>query len=172
MPVNYARGFPRDFPRLGDRYQKKSHHTDQYNCIAWAAGECHRPWWPGNIGPEIHWPPNLPADVTIENFTAAFGLVGYITCVGAHREWRFEKVAIYVNRKGEPTHAARQSILGGWTSKLGQNIDIKHATLEVLEGGIYGSVAQIMKRHWTIPRIIMAILLRLKTFSQFRREPL
>lgn len=172
MSTDYARGFPRDFPRLRDRYLRTSHRTDQYNCIAWAAGECHRPWWPGGTSPEVYWPPNLPADLTLENFANAFRLMGYETCVGAHREWRFEKVAIYVNRKGQPTHAARQSLFGGWISKLGPNVDIKHETLEVLEGGLYGSVEQIMKRHWTISRVVLALFLRIKTSSRFKREPI
>jgi hypothetical protein len=73
--------------------------------------------------------------LTLENFANAFRLSGYEICAGAQREWKFEKVAIYIDRKGQPTHAARQSLFGGWISKLGTNVDIKHKTLELLEGG-------------------------------------
>ena|SRR5438093_12138462 len=127
MAPSYARGFPHNFPKLGNRYQKKSHRTDQYNCIAWAASECHRPWWPGGA-PEAYWPPNLPPDETLDNFTNAFIEIGYEVCTGAHYEWRFEKIALYVNRRGVPTHAAKQTWTGAWISKLGKNVDIKHRT--------------------------------------------
>jgi len=56
-----------------------------------------------------------------------------------------EKIAIYTDR-AKPTHAARQLADGSRTSKLGQAGDISHQTLDALEGGLYGSVAQIMSR--------------------------
>ncbi len=70
--------------------------------------------------------------------------------------WRrdFEKIAIYVDTDGVPTHAARQLPDGSWTSKLGDWEDIQHQTLEALETGNdkahqelgYGKVAKIMRR--------------------------
>jgi len=107
MPAGYAKNFPSNFPRLGANYLKKSSDTDQYNCIAWAMSECHRPWWPGSE-PAGYWPPDLPHDETIDNFVEAFRRKGYELCAGAHHEWLFEKVAIYADLKGVPTHAARQ----------------------------------------------------------------
>src|SRR5712692_9736276 len=120
MSSSYAKKFPVEFPLLGTRYQEKSGQTDRYNCIAWAMSECQRPWWPGSA-PEGYWPLDLPPDETIDNFIAAFRKKGYVPCVGAHHERRFEKVALYANRRGAPTHAARQSWLGVWFSKLGTN---------------------------------------------------
>src|ERR1035438_2136458 len=124
MPPAYARNFPTNFPRLGNRYSRKSSSTDQYNCIAWAMSECHRPWWPGCVEPAGYWPLDLPQDETIENFIVAFQKKGYELCDGTHHEWRFEKVALYANQMGIPTHAARQSWRGTWFSKLGTNVDI------------------------------------------------
>jgi len=165
MPAGYAKNFPSNFPRLGTNYLKKSSDTDQYNCIAWAMSECHRPWWPGSE-PAGYWPPDLPHDETIDNFVEAFRRKGYELCAGAHHEWLFEKVAIYADLKGVPTHAARQSWRGVWISKLGQNVDISHATLRHLEDGLYGSVVLVMKRKWTVERFTTALRLRLKTSAR------
>jgi hypothetical protein len=56
-----------------------------------------------------------------------------------------EKVALFADPAGIPTHAARQLASGQWTSKLGQAEDIEHE-LRALEGEIYGVVALILKR--------------------------
>jgi hypothetical protein len=162
MSSGYASPFSRDFPHLGNQYQKKSSYTNQYNCIAWAMSECHRPWWPGSA-PDGYWPANLPPTLTIDNFVAAFRQKGYELCQGSHHEWRFERVALYADRLGVPTHAARQSWRGVWFSKLGQNIDITHKSLEALEGGTYGAVVHMMKRPWTLQRLATAAIVRIKT---------
>ena len=166
MSQGYARQFPLHFPRLGSNFRKKSCPTDRYNCIAWAMSECHRPWWPGSA-PEGYWP-RLQSDVTIENFVHAFETKGYQLCVGAHYELLFEKVALYADRNGTPTHAARLSWRGQWISKLGQNVDIKHDTLEGLEAGLYGSVVLMMRRAWTPTRLAVAAILSLRTSSTLR----
>jgi len=163
MPPDFARNFPSNFPRLGNQYAMKSSRTDQYNCIAWAMSECYRPWWPGCVEPAGYWPPDLPSDETIDNFIAAFQKKGYEICVGAHHEWRYEKVALFADQMGIPTHAARQSWRGAWFSKLGTNVDITHGSLRSLEDGLYGTVVQTMKRPWTTRRIATAVLLRIKT---------
>ena len=106
-----------------------------YNCIAWAIGEIHRPWWP-NAAPEYFWPSDLPQDETLDSFIAAFRKYGgYEVCVGGRRELRFQKIALYVDNQGTPTHAARQTWRGAWHSKIGYNVDLIHKTLEHLEGG-------------------------------------
>jgi hypothetical protein len=156
----YAARFPTNFPRLGNQYRKRSCATELYNCIAWAMSECHRPWWPG-AEPAAYWPVELSPDVTIENFVFAFMKKGYQPCVGAHHEWRFEKIAIYADRYGEPAHAARSLLFGGWISKLGRNVDIRHESLEVLEGGLYGSVIQVMRRPRTAKLVMVAFVMRL-----------
>ena len=57
----------------------------------------------------------------------------------------FEKIAIFVDATGEPTHAARQMGSGMWTSKLGTAHDIAH-TLTGVAGRQYGRVGAIVKR--------------------------
>ena len=67
-------------------------------------------------------------------------------CGSPEYESGYEKVAIY-GKDGEWKHAARQLTEDGtWTSKLGPEDDINHATLEALAGATYGTVVQIMKR--------------------------
>lgn len=74
-----------------------------------------------------------------------FATLGYMDATSRDIEPSFEKVAIYANKSLQVTHAARQISAGLWTSKLGRNVDVSH-TLEALEGGIYGTVAKILKR--------------------------
>lgn len=164
MSAAYASRFQHQFPRLGNRYRKKSSPTDKYNCIAWAMGEYHRPWWPGSV-PEGYWPADLPPEETIENFVAAFEKIGYELCVGSHHEWRFQKIVIYADSQGIPTHAARLSLCGTWISKLGQNVDISHRSHDLLDGPLYGTVVRVMKRPWTLRRIVSACFVRLRTWS-------
>ena len=83
-----------------------------------------------------------------------FESLGYRECANDTSETGFEKVAIYVNGEGLPTHAARQLENGNWTSKLGYWQDIEHASLRALENAplmdsLYGTVALLMRR----PRI-------------------
>ncbi len=78
-------------------------------------------------------------------FMAAFGTLGYEPCANGALEHGFEKVAIYQSPNGV-THAARQLSTGCWTSKVGRLEDIEHASPAELEGGIYGQVAQYMRR--------------------------
>jgi hypothetical protein len=56
-----------------------------------------------------------------------------------------EKVALYADANGCPTHVARQLPNGRWTSKLGELEDIEH-DLPALEGDLYGSVTLVLKR--------------------------
>ena len=132
------------------QYRLTSKQTRRYNCIAWAAGDNTRWWWPTRFQNE-YWPPELPRVVTLQNFIDAFALQGYEPCDGPSQEENFEKVAIYVNAEGTPTHAARQLPCGFWASKLGNYVDIEHllpedvATTEAGESS-YGTVATWMKR--------------------------
>ena len=67
-------------------------------------------------------------------------------CNSIAYEEGFEKVAIYIDTHGKPTHAARQLSSGIWTSKLGQLEDIEHSKLDDITGSQYGSVGVILKR--------------------------
>lgn len=133
------------FPRLRSTgFSVSSPATIDYNCIAWAAGDIGRCWWPdsNNIG---FWPHTAPRAETIEAFVGAFETLGYSLCGSAEHEIGFEKIAIYVDRDQMPTHGARQLDSGLWTSKLGDFEDIEH-TLDGLEGPTYGKVAAVMRR--------------------------
>lgn len=83
----------------------------------------------------------------MECFVTTFSKYGYQPCESDDLEAGYEKVAIYVDSTGTPTHMARQLGSGTWTSKLGKLEDIEHTTLEQLEGEkSYGSAYQILKR--------------------------
>ena len=124
-------------------YQVTSPADPVYNCIAWAAGESDRWWWPDPLG-VFFWPASVPREETLDAFVAAFASLGYSPTGDAAVEAETDKVAIFAN-SGVPTHTARQLPNGNWTSKLGQAVDIEHL-LSGLSGAIYGRVVVILKR--------------------------
>jgi hypothetical protein len=131
------------FPNLTSRkYDVTSPLSQSYNCIAWAANETHRKWWP--IG--AHWPSNIPQEETVDAFILAFAKSGYRPCDTGKFENGYEKVVIYVDSTQTPTHMARQLVSGLWTSKLGDLEDIEHATPRELEGQNYGIAIQYLRR--------------------------
>lgn len=126
-------------------YRITSERTPLYNCIAFAAGEAHRWWWP--IG--AYWPKQSPREETIDSFILAFRSLGYSPCDDGVLEEGFEKLAIYADEDETPTHMARQLPSGMWISKCGQLEDIEHETLEALSGfgsREYGAVIKFLKR--------------------------
>lgn len=116
-----------------------------YNCIAWAGGNAVDWWWPLDDARKTYWPKGVPRETTLDAFWAAFVSLGYFICDTDTLEPAHEKVAIFTDDAGIPTHAARQLPTGRWSSKLGQSEDIEHE-LHSLEGTIYGSIALILKR--------------------------
>ena len=118
--------------------------SPDYNCIAWAAGDTERWWWP-LAGSFAYWPSNVPVQETLDAFIIAFGTLGFIPCENQNIEHGHEKIAMYVDDTGKPTHAARQLPNGRWTSKLGQGQDIEHE-LDGLTDSLYGTVVQVLKR--------------------------
>ncbi len=129
----------------GARYLVTSPETPLYNCVAWAASDESRWWWPDPMEVSF-WPPTVPREETRESFLAAFATLGFLPCEGVELERGFEKLAIYSEPDGTPTHVARQLPDGRWTSKLGNLEDIEHDDLECLHGDPYGGVAVILKR--------------------------
>ena len=131
-------------------FQRWSDETDEYNCIAFAAGDFTQWWWP--VGKkwttrlrsarDAYWPPSCPREVTIQAFICASATLGYSPCADGTVETGYEKVALYVDAGKVPTHAARQTPSGKWASKLGDSWDIEH-TQHLSE---YGSVEQFLKR--------------------------
>jgi hypothetical protein len=142
--------FPQHFPNFKPRHCDPDDMSDfdtRYNCIAWAASDTSRWWWPDD--PIIgygYWPPTVPRELTIPAFVAAFQTLGYTACPDDSVENGFEKIAIYADRNSEPTHAARQLVNGFWTSKFGAYEDARHVDLSCLEGPGYGKVFVFMKR--------------------------
>lgn len=132
------------WPNLRDEdFTESSEETTEYNCIAHAAGNAAAWWWPSGIN---YWPPSVPEEWTLDAFRQAYATLGYDICDNQDLEAGFEKVAIYTDAEGRPTHAARQLPDGRWTSKLGSLIDIDHANLDCLAGGGYGSVSLVLRR--------------------------
>lgn len=134
------------FPNLQEKgYDLTSPETPFYNCMAWAAGDTARWWWP-DPNDQYYWPAGIPRHETLQTFILLFKNIGYTVCEDAKYEDAFEKVAIYVDDlTGKPTHAARQVAYGRWTSKLGSLVDIEH-DINGVSGRRYGSIAAIMKR--------------------------
>ncbi len=130
----------------------KSPASPEYNCIAWAANEDFRWWWP--IPEDLYyWPENAPKEETLEAFVKAFETLGYVACDNDNLENGFEKVAVYVDKLGIPRHVAKQLRNGKWTSKLGRCIDVEHElnclreyVLSIDKTEDYGTVAAILKR--------------------------
>jgi hypothetical protein len=116
-----------------------------YNCIAWAADDPGRWWWPDRMM-QTYWPPTAPREETLAAFEIAFGLLGYSARTDDSVKQGTQKVAIFINNQGTPTHAARQLADGWWTSKLGPQIDIEHE-LSAIQGPIYGSVGVLLGRN-------------------------
>ncbi|MBI5865352.1 MAG: hypothetical protein HZB38_12755 [Planctomycetes bacterium] len=133
------------FPRLRlENCRLTSPEDEEYNCIAWAADDNKRWWWP-DPQEQAYWPPFVPRVVSLEAFESAFRTLGYADRTDATLEPGTQKVAIFVNTHGRPTHAARQLSDGWWASKLGPQIDIEHE-LSAIQGPEYGTVAVVLAR--------------------------
>lgn len=145
-----------EFDNLGEHdydHNDVSPATPRYNCIAWAAGENHRRWWPADWDTvTYYWPPHLSREPfgreTLDNFLAAFRSLGYKVCKSPKLENGVEKIAIFATPQHVPTHASRQTETGEWLSKCGVlHEDIKHNTLFAVEGPSgYGKAIKFMKK--------------------------
>ena len=133
------------FPLLSDAgYSVTSPATPEYNCVAWAMNNDDRWWWPDPME-EYYWPEKASREATLESFNQTFMTFGFEICADEQLEQGYEKVAIFVDGSGDPTHLARQLSNGRWTSKLGSSVDIEHS-LQGLTSSEYGSVGQILRR--------------------------
>lgn len=131
------------FPNINQHLDKITSPIDEdYNCVAWVAYDKTRWWWPDKYG---YWPVDVPKSETVASFIAAFNTLGYEICQSPIHEEIYEKLAIYVIND-IPKHMARQLDCGGWTSKLSDENDIYHHTLQALEGNIYGCARYFMRR--------------------------
>ena len=123
-----------------------------YNCIAFAAGDTEKWWWPTQ---DDYWPPNVPRDVTFDAFVLAYQTKGFNRCQDGILEPELEKVALFGRNRGDgqvvPTHAAIQLPDGRWASKLGKCEDVHHATLDALNSPAYGAPVLYLSRARTKP---------------------
>lgn len=136
------------FPKLAlAGYSPKSEQSAVYNCIAYAAGDETRKW-EGFRELGYHWPEGALEGHSLDALVSAFQHLGYSICDGEALESGYEKVALFVDKDGMWTHAAKQCWDGQWTSKLGRLEDIIHRTLQAVAGPdpAYGDVACYMKR--------------------------
>lgn len=115
-----------------------------YNYFAWAAEEDDR-WWQPVPGDQFYWPDGVLNEESLEAYIQAYQTLGYKPCYDDELEPGYQKIAIYIESSGIPTHAARQLPNGKWTSKLGWLEDIEHE-LDGLIGSRYGVVGKILKR--------------------------
>ena len=127
-----------------DPFLVTSLQTTHYNCIAWAYGDNTKWYWPDSAN-IYFWPNEISRVEKIENFIELFKLLGYNVCANGALDAGYLKVAIYSDKFGKPTHAARQLINGFWTSKLGENFDVTH-TIFSMQNGSYGNVAVFMRK--------------------------
>ena len=140
------------FPDLKIRgYRITSPATPVYNCFAWAANDIAKWWQPVRLR-GYYWPTDVSLDLTLQNLIAVYQGVGYVMCDNSELEPGFDKVAIYVDGTGTPTHAARQLPSGAWTSKLGELEDVERFTLASLER-VYGKVVQFLRRPRSQPTL-------------------
>ena len=130
------------FPRLTPSNHRITSPTDpEYNCIAWAAGDVAR-WWE----PTEYWPdPEGRTSYDLGDLVRVYRALGFEPCEDRIPETGFLKVALYAVGSSY-THAARQLADGRWTSKLGKWEDIEHDTPDDVAGGVYGTLAQFMRR--------------------------
>lgn len=132
MPEQF---YDRDFPDLRVLGYERTSEPHWHNCIAYAAGDFERKWWPDDFPPNsgCYWPLTVTdRSSTLEGFIEAFRTLGSERCGDGSWEPDFEKVAFYSIR-GEVQHAAKQQSDGTWRSKLNEGEDIRH-TLAGLEG--------------------------------------
>ena len=60
------------FPQIVEAgYTATSPPTPRYNCIAWAAGDTQKWWWP-DPSPFAYWPAAIPRENTLTRFIEAF----------------------------------------------------------------------------------------------------
>jgi hypothetical protein len=130
----------------GADYSIESCSTLDYNCLAWAMGDCSQPWSPALQG-GYYWPLDLPVGLpVVEVVVGLFRREGYDVCNDSALVPGAQKVALYADGFREVHHVARQLPTGRWASKLGDLADIEHATPEVIECDLYGRVVMILCR--------------------------
>lgn len=142
-------GYQLPFPNLVQgEYRVTSPEDDKYNCISYAADD-NALWWTHGERTTLkgfYWPPGAMHGDQLGALISCFECIGYSICNNDSVEKGYDKVALYADKQGNWTHAAKQLPDGSWTSKLGEGVDIIHDNLEGVSGRLYGHVACFMKR--------------------------
>ncbi|MGI8654291.1 MAG: DUF7689 domain-containing protein [Pyrinomonadaceae bacterium] len=140
------------FPKLrSGGYSIASSKDKKYNAIAFAVGNPTRNWnWMPYPTGGYYWPPGITGDDTINTWARVFMVHGYSLCDNGDFENGVEKVVLYCDPDGTPTHVAKQDVtIKKWISKLGKDYDIQHDSFDVLEGydeHEYGTAVRFMAR--------------------------
>jgi hypothetical protein len=141
---------PQDHPLLTAANCTKTSDSDPiYNCIAFAAGETHRWWWPVPRRGINYWPSGVSRQESVEAFISAFSTVGFSPCKDGTLEPGIDKVALFAKSAHGtliPTHAARQLESGHWASKMGTLEDINHQNADDPSGPVYGQPVRFLAR--------------------------
>ena len=95
---------------------------------------------------QYYWPPTAPREETLDAFIGAFAVVGFEQCLRGDHELGQEKVALFADASGRPTHVAKQLADGRWTSKMGKLEDITHDRLTGVQGSTYGWPVVFLRR--------------------------
>ena len=129
------------YPRLRDgEWKVTGEATCKYNCIEWSL--CQDDEW---VWPQVDDAGDDDGTVEISDFDEFYQDKGFTICgtssADCRPECRKRKVALFA-KNGEPTHASKEILDGGWwESKRGKNIKIMHK-LDQMEGGDYGDVVR------------------------------
>ena len=73
-----------------------------------------------------YWPEGITREETLNAFIELFRIRGYEMTDSNVLEPGYMKIAIFCDSQNKPTHAARQTNSGLWTSKLGSSYDVEH----------------------------------------------
>ena len=131
------------FPNLANEgFEIVDQPSERYNCIAYAAGDTSKWWWPDGIN---YWPPWATETNRIESLKEAFAGMGYELCDHSDTEDGYQRVALY-EVDGEMKHATVQMPNGRWRSKMGQGPVIEHRDPESLSRGPYGRATVFMRK--------------------------
>ena len=131
------------FPNLADAgFEIVGEPSERYNCIAYAAGDTSRWWWPDGVS---YWPPWASRSESIASLKEVFAGQGYEVCDDSNAAAGYQKVALY-EWDGKMQHAALQLPNGRWRSKMGQGPVIEHDNPDALSGGMYGQSTIVMRR--------------------------
>ena len=140
---SWTRRLANAFPRLsGETFEIVAQPSNQYNCIAYAAGDTNEWWSPME---NRYWPDHATRSDSIESLKEVFAVLGFEQCLDSRVEDGYQKVGLYEER-GKWKHASVQMPNGRWRSKMGGGPVIEHRSPESLSGGMYGDATVYMRR--------------------------